>query len=317
MVGLALHVSAQQPQPASPPAAPPAAPAPEIPPARPERPTFSAHSELVVLHVTVIDHKDAWVGSLPREAFAVYEDGARQTITHFSNEDLPIAVGLVIDNSMSMLTRRDMVVNAGLAFIDASRPDDQMFTIDFNEHVWPGLPPAFAFTSSRALLHMALRTVKAEGRTAFNDAVIAALEHMESSPLDRKMLIVLSDGGDNASRARFEDVLARAERSDVVIYSVGLIDALDRDANPRALKRLAKATGGDASFPDSQADVVKAFAEIAHEVRRGYTIGYVPVNTARDGGYRRLRVEVRAPGHDHLTIRVREGYRAARDTASP
>jgi len=286
-------------------------------PARSPQPaaTFSSQTDLVVLHVAVLDRRSGFVPGLPREAFTVYEDDEAQAISFFRNEDTPVTVGLVIDNSMSMQRRRDGVVAAGLAFAQSSHPRDEMFTVNFNERVWRGLPPGRDFTSDVGELRQALMKTTARGRTALFDAIRLALEHLNGGTQQKKVLVVISDGSDNSSRATFDDVLAMAQRMNAVIYTVGLSDEYDHEDRPEILKRLANATGGDAFFPDDRR-ITPTLERIARDIRSGYTIGYAPPHAPEDGSFHRVRVEVDAPGRRRLKVRTRAGYvSAARATS--
>lgn len=273
-----------------------------------DRPAFSSTSELVVLHVSVVDRRAGFVAGLPREAFTVLEDGRAQPIAFFESQDTPVTVGLVIDSSGSMLPRRDAVIAAGMAFAESSHPDDEMFTINFNEKVWPGLPPGRLFTSDHADLRQALNRSGARGQTALFDAVDAGLRHLDAGSKPRRVLVVISDGGDNASRAAFAAVLNEALRRDVVIYAVGIYDRNDRDANPSLLRKLADATGGEAFFPRETGDVLPALERIARDIRSSYTIGYVPAAAAKAGEKRNVRVTVRPPDGRKLNARARSAY---------
>jgi Ca-activated chloride channel homolog len=274
-------------------------------------PVFRAQSDLVVMHVNVFDgHSDA-VPNLPREAFHVIEDNEPQDITFFSGADVPVAVGLVIDNSSSMLTRRRMVLAGGATFAASSHPEDELFTVIFNEHVRYGLPPTLSFTTSQSVLQAALTRYPPGGKTALYDAVIAALDHLDKASLQKHVLVVLSDGDDNASRQSEKEMLERARRSDAIVYTVSNANEETGPAGkPGVLKKLAEATGGVALFPKSEATVVSAFDEIATNIRRGYSIGYVPTNGARDGAFRKVKVMVRLPGRNNLNVRSRHGYTA-------
>ena len=271
------------------------------------RPTFSSRADLVVLHVTVVDDKSRVVGQLPREAFRIFEDGVAQAISFFQPEDSPATVGFVIDGSSSMVRKRDAVIAGGLAFAAATHPDDEVFSIHFNERVWFGLPPGRAFTSDTAELRAALLRSTARGRTAVVDAVAEGLAHVERGTRDKKALIVISDGGDNASRRSFPEVLASAQRSPALIYTICLAEEYDEDADPETLERLARATGGEAFAPRKIDDVTRILERIARDLHSGYTIGYTPAPGSRRG-YRALRVEVDAGGRGALRARARTGY---------
>ena len=269
-------------------------------------PAFKSSTDLAVIHVSVVDKHAGFVSGLPRDAFAVYENGRPQPIALFANDDTPVSVGLVIDSSQSMFTRRDAVIAASMAFAESSHPDDEMFTLNFNERVWPGLPDGQAFTSDHAELHAALNRSGSRGKTALFDAIDAGLSHLDAGTMTRKVLIVVSDGGDNASAKRYEDVLDAALRRDVVIYTVAIYDGYDRDANPQVLRDLAAATGGEACFPKGLADVGPALERIAHDIRSSYTIGYAPPAGATAAA-RSIRVDVRPQGRK-LTVRARSAY---------
>lgn len=273
-------------------------------------PAFKTQSDLVQLHVNVFDGDSDAVPALSKENFLVFEDGRVQDISFFSNEDVPVAAGLVLDNSSSMIAKHRMVVAGAMAFADSSHPEDELFTIHFNEHVRFGLPETVGFTPSRALLHAVLSAVRPGGRTAMYDAVVAALDHVEKASHQKHVIIVLSDGDDNASRHTREEMFERAMRSDAIIYAVATTNPrTGGHGEPGVLRRLASTGGGVAYFPKSDRETVDAFTEIADNIRRGYSIGYVPTNTARDGRWRDVKVMVRAPGRK-LSARCRDGYTA-------
>jgi VWFA-related protein len=271
-------------------------------------PVFKAAAELVVLHVNVFDGRSDAVPNLPQDAFLVFEDDKVQDITFFTGADVPVAVGLVVDNSSSMLTRRPMVLAGARAFVESSHPEDELFTIVFNEHVRFGLPDGVAFTRSRDQVAAGLNRFPAGGKTALYDAVIAGLDHLGTAPHQKRVLIVLSDGGDNASRHSKEDLLERAVASDALIYTVTRqAGDTPQRGDEDLMRRLAEVSGGVAYFPDGPDETIAHFTEIAGNIRRGYSIGYVPPS-ADDGRYHRVRVMVRVPGRNNLTARARDGY---------
>lgn len=273
--------------------------------------TFKSDTDLVVLHVTVFDERSDAVPGLPAQVFHVTEDGEPQDITFFSSADMPVAVGLVLDGSASMIGRHRLVLDGGEAFVRASRGGDELFTMQFNERAELGLPPTVPFTNQASLLRAALGRYRPGGQTALFDAVIAAVDHLERATHQKRVLVVLSDGEDNASTRTERDMLERVRRSDAIVYTVSNAKpGYGQDADPRVLRRLAQASGGVAYFPDSDEDAVESFNEIAGNVRRGYLIGYVPGNAAHDGGFRRVELRVRVPGRPRLTVRSREGYEA-------
>ena len=186
--------------------------------------TIRVNADSVVLHATVQNHKGILVSGLGKDDFQVYEDGVLQQIEYFSHEDIPVTVGLVVDNSGSMGPKRPEVIAAALAFARSSNPQDQMFVVNFNEHVSFGLPDNTPFTDQVAQLEVALSRIDADGETALYDAVAVALEHLKKGNRDKKVLIVVSDGGDNASKHNLGQVMAMAGQSDAIIYTIGIFD---------------------------------------------------------------------------------------------
>jgi VWFA-related protein len=272
--------------------------------------TIKINVDLVVLHATVQNSDLTPVSGLGKEDFQVYEDGVLQEIESFSHEDIPVTVGLVIDNSGSMRPKRAEVITAALAFARASNDKDQIFVVNFNEHVSFGLPADTPFTNKTAQLEVALSKVAADGMTGLYDAVAAALDHLKKGNLDKQALIVISDGADNASRHNLAQIMALARRSDAIIYTIGIYDRDDPDRNPGSLKQLAKATGGAAFFPGSVKNIVQICERIARDIRNQYTITYVPTNVNYDGKYRVIQVKARAQDRGRLRVRARAGYYA-------
>ena len=266
--------------------------------------------ELVVLHAAVLDRKRRPVAGLGKANFQIYENGVLQEIESFSHEDIPVTVGLVIDNSGSMRPKRAEVIAAALAFAHSSNPKDQLFLVNFNEHVSFGLPADRPFTDEVAQLEIALSTLTANGKTALYDAVAAALAHLKQSKRDKQVLIVISDGADNASRYDAAQVLAAAKQSEAIIYAIGIYEQDDPDRNPGSLKQLAKATGGEAFLPTSVKDVTSICERIARDIRSQYTLTYTPTNIKYDGKYRSIEVKAEAPGRGRLFVRTRAGYYA-------
>jgi VWFA-related protein len=272
--------------------------------------TIRVNADYVVLQATVRNHKGTPVSGLGKDDFQVYEDGALQQIEYYSHEDIPVTVGLVVDNSGSMRPKRPEVIAAALAFARSSNPLDQMFVVSFNEHVSFGLPADAPFTDKAAQLQAALSRIGADGETALYDAVAAALDHLKMGNRDKKVLIVVSDGGDNASKHTLDQVLAMAGQSDAIIYTIDIYVEEDPDRNPTALKRLAKATGGEAFLVQSLPDVGPICEGIAHDIRSQYTLAYAPANRKQDGTYRVIRVKAKALGQGGLVVRTRAGYYA-------
>lgn len=272
--------------------------------------TIKVDVDLVVLHATVQRRRGIPVSGLAKEDFQVYEDGALQEIKFFSRQDIPVAVGLVVDNSGSMIPKRREVIAAALAFARSSNPHDQMFVVNFNENVSFSLPHKTPFTDKVGQLEVALSKIAANGMTALYDAVAAALEHLKKGNRDKKVLIVISDGSDNASKHTSAQIMTMARQSDAIIYTIGLFEEGDPDRKPGALKQLAKATGGEAFLPRSIKDAVPICEQIAHDVRNQYTIAYAPANRKQDGTYRAIEVKAAAPGRGRLFVRTRAGYYA-------
>jgi VWFA-related protein len=269
---------------------------------------ISVNVDVVVLHATAQNHKGVLVAGLGKDDFQIYEDGVPQPIKYFSHEDIPVTVGLVVDNSSSMRSKRADVIAAGLAFARSSNPQDQMFVINFNEKVSFGLPENVVFTDQVPQLEIALAKLTPDGETALYDAVMTALDHLKKGNRDKKVLIVISDGGDNASKHKLAEITAAAGQPDAIIYTIGIFDEQDGDRNPGVLKRLAKDTGGESFLPESLKEVVPICERIAHEIRNQYTLAYVPTNRKRDGTYRVIQVKASAPGQGHLSVRARTGY---------
>jgi Ca-activated chloride channel family protein len=281
--------------------------------ARQDDQVFKSGAELVVLHVNVFDKRSDAVPELPQSVFTVLEDDKPQDIAFFSAGDVPVTVGLIIDNSTSMLTERDMIVSGTSAFTESSHPEDEMFTIIFNEHVRAGLPDTVAFTTNRTQIRVSLQQFPPGGKTALYDAVIAGLDHLEKAGYQKHVLVVLSDGGDNASRHTEKEMLDRVSSGSALVYTV--LDpnvVVPGEGKPQLLRRLAKLSGGVAYFPKTDRSLVAAFREIAGNIRRGYSIGYLPSSAQHHHDEQhRVKVTVRVPGRSDLSVRVRNGYTEA------
>jgi VWFA-related protein len=276
-----------------------------------ETPTFSANSELVALHVTVRDKKGAYVTGLTQDAFNVIEDGQAQTVRLFTDTDTPATIGLLIDSSGSMYQYRQVTIAGATNFATTSHPEDEIFAIAFNEYVMPVLPRSAPFTNDGSTLRDALeRNVSSRGRTALYDAIAGGVDYLSRGTRERKVLVLLSDGGDNASRTTKDDAVQKAQASNAVIYTIALIEPDSRDANPDLLKELSLASGGEAYRPRNSGGIADVLGRVARDIRHTYTIGYAPTNTARDGAFRRVRVVVTAPPGRPLVVRSRTGYRA-------
>jgi VWFA-related protein len=270
--------------------------------------TLKVNANLVILSATVLDRHNALVSGLAIEDFQVYENHVLQQIKNFSHEDLPVTVGLVIDNSGSMASKRTDVIDAALSFVRSSNPRDQIYVVNFNETVSYGLPSGIPFTDRPDQLQLSLSDIKAIGETALYDALAVALDHLQKGSCDKKVLILISDGGDNASKHNLSQVIEMARLSGAIIYAIGLFDEQDGDQNPNVLKRFAKETGGEAFFPESSKEIALICEGIARDIRNQYTLAYIPTITNQDGRYRVIDVKASSPGHGHLSVRTRAGY---------
>ena len=270
--------------------------------------TISVDVDVALFNLTVLDNHGKTVTGLTADDFRIYEDGREQKVKIFQPEDSPATVGLVIDNSGSMGNKRSDVVTAGLAFANASHPDDEIFIVDFNHQAWLALPESIAFTGDPAELRKALLATRVEGTTALYDALHLALDHLKGGTLQRKALVLISDGADNASSTNFEAIQHMAEQSSATIYSVGIYDPFGKDRNPGVLKKLAKLTGGEAFFPHQASDLQNIWPRIAGSIRGQYTIGYLSDNNARDGAYRKVKIAAFDKRGKPLEVRTRSGY---------
>jgi Ca-activated chloride channel family protein len=275
-----------------------------------QNPVFrGASSELVVLPVIVKDKQGRYVSDLGKERFVVYDNARRMSIDLFTNEDTPVTVGLIVDASGSMRAKLGEVIAAAVAFAKSSNPDDELFAVRFNDDAEEVVRDRrFLLASDLSTLEAAMSALRPQGRTALYDALVAGLDHLNDASRPRKALIVISDGGDNASRATLDAVLARAHKSNAAIYTIGVYDPDEVDKNRGALKALARATGGERFEPASPGQLLQVCKRIARELRSGYTIGYVPPD--RDGLFHRVRVVIE-PAMRGLDVRTRPGYFAA------
>jgi Ca-activated chloride channel family protein len=282
-----------------------------------ERPLFSAQSDLVVVHATVEDGRGAAIPGLAQDNFLVYEDNRPQQISFFSSSDAPASIGLLIDNSTSMVTKRDRVIAAAVQFAELSNPEDEVFVLAFNEDVRVAWAPRILLESDISDLRATLKDgISARGQTALFDAIENGLDRLAKGKHTRQVLVIVSDGGDNASRSSMDQVLDRIGSTSAMIYTVALQDDVDRDGNPKLLKRIATVTGGETFSPRKIDDVPAALAHIARDIRVTYTLGYVPTNQARDGTMRRLRVSARHPDGRTLKVQTRGGYIAPKASTS-
>lgn len=278
-----------------------------------DTPTFRSDTRLVVLHATVTDKEGRILQSLPKSAFQVYENNVGQDIKIFRREDVPVSLGLVIDNSASMRNKRERVEAAALALVKASNPNDEVFIVNFNEE--PSLDQEF--TNDSKLLEQTIRRVDSRGATAMRDAVQMGIDHLvNKGSKDKKVLLVVTDGEDNESRkATLGSILADAQESGVLVYAVGLLNEENANAAKRArrdLDAVSFATGGQAYYPRNVDEIGVIAQNIAHDVRNQYTIAYSPTNQSLDGSFRQIRVLVSDPG---AVVRTRTGYYANAEVA--
>jgi VWFA-related protein len=269
---------------------------------------ISVNVHLVVLNASVRDAKGRVVPELREQDFQVYEDGVRQDIRLFLHEDIPVTVGLVVDHSGSMRPKLQHVIAAVRTFVQSSSPEDEMFVVNFNEKVTLGLPDAIPLSNHPEELARAISSTPATGKTALYDAIAAARGRLLAGSRDKKVLIVISDGGDNASSHSLVDVLKMAEQSGVLVYTIGIFDPEDEDRNPAVLRRLAGETGGEAFFPGDLDEVVTVCERIARDIRNQYTIGYVSSNASQSEAWRAIKVIAAGEGKSKLVVRTRSGY---------
>jgi len=272
-----------------------------------EPPSIRLVSELVSLNVSVTDHRGRAITDLTKEDFKIYEDGVEQPVSFFSADETPASWGIVLDRSRSMEGMLEGAYRAALDAIEQGTDDDDMFVVTFNDQA----QLASDFTADRDRLESSVRGLRAQGNTALFDAVALALHHLRGGRHRKKVLVVITDGGDNRSRLGFRDLVRRAAEADVQIYTVGMFGPIGMrgSAAPDELKKLAEVTGGFAHFPANIEQCRESMAEIAATVSRQYSLGYYPTDTARDGKWRKLRIEVARPGGEYA-VRTRRGYYA-------
>lgn len=285
-------------------------------PSHSQQPTFRSEVDLVSLNVTVSDSHGVPIEGLSREQFHVREDDVEQQIRHFSDEDVPFTIGLVLDRSGSMVMVMDDVYRAALHTLEASKPDDESFVIVFNDRV----ELIQEFTSDRKVLERALKKVRAGGQTALYDAVYTAINHVRKGKYRKKALLVVTDGADNSSHTRYQELIDFAKAHEVLIHVIGLFGdmmqfgaLLEDSPDADKLSRLAEVTGGRAYFPKTMAQCREACLDTARELRRQYSLAYYPSNRKKDGTWRKISIEVSGlPDRErYLRIRTRQGYFAS------
>ena len=275
--------------------------------------TFVFHSDVqeVLLHATVIDDKQRIITNLEQNAFTVFEDGKPQVIKSFRHEDIPISLGIVIDNSGSMREKRAKVAKAAVNLIRASNPQDEVFVVNFSDEYYLDQP----FTNRINLLQDALEKYETRGGTALYDAVVASADELKKhGKLQKKILFVVTDGEDDASRESLEQAVRRLqEENGPTVYAIGLLGEERQRRAKRALETMAERTGGIAFFPRTLDEVDAISSTVARDIRNQYTLGYKPTTPKSAGGYRTIRVDARGRGYGKLTVRTRSGYYAGQE----
>jgi len=281
-----------------------------------EQHAITVTSELVVLPVNVTDTNGNFVSGLTENNFRIFDEKRLQDLALFQREDAPVSVGLIVDHSGSMELKLPNVITAVSAFAHSGNPQDEMFVVDFNDSAVVEPLDGKPFTNNAVELEKAVEAVSAHGRTALYDAVAAGLDHLQLSHLQRKALIVISDGGDNASYSKRSEILALARHSQVMIYSIVLQDEFTKEQDPKVLRQLSEDTGGVAFFPESQQSVVDSSAQIALDLREQYVLGFVPEKHSNRNSFRKVEVKVTTPEKGRLHVRTRAGYSVASERAA-
>ena len=252
------------------------------------------------------DKSHRLITGLNKDAFTVFENDQRQNLSFFRNEDIPVAMGIVIDNSGSMREKRDKVNKAALNLVRSSNPQDEVFVVNFNDEYYLDQ----AFTNKVAKLQEALEKVEARGGTALYDALLASADYEKTNArLQKKVLFVVTDGEDNASRNNLEQTVRRLqEENGPTVYAIGLLGEERAHRARRALETIAQRTGGMVFLPKTLDEVDEISKTVAHDIRNQYTLGYKPSSPKSAGGYRGIRVEAKAKGYGKLVVRTRSGY---------
>jgi Ca-activated chloride channel homolog len=276
---------------------------------------FRQQVEEVVLHATVVDDKQHIVTTLNKSDFSVFEDGHPQVITSFRHEDIPVAMGIVVDNSGSMGEKRQKVNDAALNLVRASNSNDEVFIVNFNDEYYLDQD----FTSNINKLKEGLEKIDARGGTALYDAVVASADHLKKeAKLEKKVILVVTDGEDNESAESLEQAVRRLQAENgPTVYAIGILDSEEHPKHARrALQIMSERTGGIAFFPKTLDEVDAISRTVAHDIRTQYTIGYKPTTPKNQGGYRQVKVDARSHGRNKLTVRTKSGYYAGPESAS-
>jgi Ca-activated chloride channel homolog len=276
--------------------------------------TFRSDTKLVVLHASVVDKNGRLLTDLPRSAFKVYENNVEQPLKAFLREDVPISLGLVIDNSGSMRNKRKQVESAALAAVKASNPRDEVAVVNFNDEPFNDVP----LTSDIKKMEEGLTRLDSRGGTAMRDAISATIDYLkQKGKHDKKVILAVTDGDDTASQiVSLEKLVQKAHDAEVLLFFVGLLSEEDKRAAKRArraMDALAKASGGSAVFPETLEEVEKVALAMASEIRNQYVLTYSPINQNLDGSFRQIRVVANGPGRP--VVRTRSGYYANPEAA--
>jgi VWFA-related protein len=273
---------------------------------------ISVDTRLVILPATVQDKSGHLITNLTEGQFQVFDNNAPQPLKLFKREDVPVSLGLIIDSSGSMRDKRARVEAAALTLVKESNKEDEVFIVNFNDEAFLDQP----FTSDIKKMEQALSKIDSRGGTAMRDAIRMSIDHeKQNAKRDKRVLLVVTDGDDNASMVSLENLVREAQSSDVVIYSIGLLSEEEkREAKraKRALLTLTETTGGMAFFPKDANEVEQIAHQVAHDIRNQYTLGYSPPGSALDGAYHAVKVVANAPNRP--VVRTRTGYYATKDS---
>jgi VWFA-related protein len=265
----------------------------------------------------VVDRDGKILTNLGREAFTIFENNVEQPVKVFRREDVPISLGLIVDNSGSMRDKRSKVAAAALALVKASNRQDEVFIVNFNDDAYLDVP----FTGDIKRLEEGLSRIDSRGGTAMRDAITMSMDYLkEKAKKDKKVLLVITDGDDTGSAATntIEKLIAKAQQSEVLIYAIGLLNQEDKRAAKRAeraLKGLSSATGGLTYIPKEMAEVDQIATQVAHEIRNQYILAYSPNEQKLDGTFRQIKINVK--GANRPVARTRSGYYATPDKQPP
>ena len=273
--------------------------------------TFRSDTRLVVLPISVSDRNGKLVTDLKQSAFKVYENGVEQPIKIFKREDVPVSLGIIIDNSGSMKEKRQKVEIASMDMVKASNPQDEVFIVNFNDEAWLDVP----MTSDIKAMQAGVERIDSRGGTAMRDAISMSIDYLKKEgKRQKKVILVITDGNDNASTMNLEKLVSRAQQNEVLLFSIGLLNEEERreaKIAKRALDTLTRESGGLSFYPKGISDVDQLTLQVAHEIRNQYTLAYSPTVQEMDGSFRQIKVTANGPGH--LVVRTRTGYYATPD----